>query len=315
VKQNNSSGSGTNTPNINLANPPRVGVTVQSTNLYQPFSTISDYIVPIFHSRENSLQFGVHKQFTHGYTLNAEYQWTRVLGTENVENPSGQAPNDSFGNIAGLTPQVLTVNYSYLLPLGRGQALFGTAGNVANKFISGWQISGISTFQSGQPFSVSFSAAGSPTGLVSGRANQVPGMPLYPANKTLSEWFNPAAFTTPPVYNSIESSSSTITPQMVLTAGNAAGVPTYATYGTSRYQMLWGPHFQDWDMNLQKNITWQDRYRLTLRADSFNIFNHPNFNTPNAAISNAATVGTISSISSSPSYEPRTVEFAVKFNF
>jgi hypothetical protein len=135
---------------------------------------------------------------------------------------------------------------------------------------------------------------------------------LYPSNKTLSEWFNPSAFAAPPCYNVNGVTGPCTGAGGIYTAG---GPVTYATYGTSGYDMLWGPHFQDWDMNLQKNITWQDRYRLTLRADSFNIFNHPNFNTPNAAISNAATVGTISSISSSPSYEPRTVEFAVKFNF
>ena len=79
--------------------------------------------------------------------------------------------------------------------------------------------------------------------------------------------------------------------------------------------MLRGPAFQDWDMNLQKNIVLKERYRLQLRADSFNIFNHPNFAPPNAAISNTSNVGTITSISSLSSCEARTVEFAVKFNF
>jgi hypothetical protein len=68
-------------------------------------------------------------------------------------------------------------------------------------------------------------------------------------------------------------------------------------------------------MNLQKTITWREQYRLTLRADSFNVFNHPNFGTPNATQSNSSTFGTITSISGSPSYEPRTIEFAAKFNF
>jgi hypothetical protein len=51
-----------------------------------------------------------------------------------------------------------------------------------------------------------------------------------------------------------------------------------------------------------------------LRADSFNIFNHPNLGTPNANISNS-NVGTITSISGTPAYEARTVEFAAKFSF
>ena len=297
----------TTAPNINLADPPIVGSTVQSTNLHQPFASIPLNVDPIFHSTMNSLQVGVHKQYTRGLAFGAEYQWTRVLGTENVEDPSGQHPQDSYGPIAGITPQVLQVSYSYMLPLGKGHALLGTAGEVTNKLIGGWQISGIIDAQTGQPFSVSYSAPGSPVGLVSGRANQVGNpyqsgaisanstcTPPAGSTKTHTQWFNPCAFVAPPTYVS-------------------NGV-TYATYGTSQYDMLRGPRFQDWDMSLQKNIPWHDHYNLQLRADSFNVFNHPNFGTPNANISNS-NKGTITGISGTPSYEQRTLEFAAKFNF
>jgi hypothetical protein len=294
VKQNNASGSGNVAPDINL-NTPQVGVTVQSRRLVQPFSAINLFVDPIFHTQMNALQVGVHKQYSHGFMINAEYQWTRVTGTENLEDPSGSNPNDSNGNIAGITPQVFVVSYSYALPIGTGQALFGGASNFVNKIIGGWQISGITSFQTGQPFSVTYTAPGSPVGLVSGRANVVPGAKLYPATKTRVQWFNPAAFTAPPNYVS-------------------NGV-TYASYGNSGYNMLRGPAWQNWDMSLQKNTIWKERYRLQLRADSFNVFNHPNFNTPNSAISNTSNVGAITSVSSSPAAEARTVEFAVKFNF
>jgi hypothetical protein len=147
--------------------------------------------------------------------------------------------------------------------------------------------------QRGQPFSVSYTA---PTnvyaGAVSGRANRVSGASLYPATKTKAQWFNPSAFTAP-----------------TDASGRAGGL-----YGTSAYDMLYGPRFQSWDMNLKKNTTWGDHYTVQLRADAFNIFNHPNFNPPNANISNS-NVGTVTAISGTPSYEARTMEFAVKFNF
>ena len=143
---------------------------------------------------------------------------------------------------------------------------------------------------------------------MSGRANRVPGVPLYPAVKTRAQWFNPAAFTAPPCF--------TATSPNVPCSSYVAGGPTlYASYGNSGYDMLRGPAFQDWDMSLQKNTLFRERYNVQLRADSFNVFNHPNFGTPNAAISNASTVGTITSISGTPGYEQRTVEFAVKFTF
>ncbi len=307
LKQNNASGPGTTAPNINLANPPVIGVSAQSTNLVQPFSGITLGLDPIFHSTENSLQIGVHKQYSHGFTFGAEYQWTRVLGTENLENPSGATPNDSYGPIGGLTPQVLEVNYSYALPIGKGKLLLANANNFVDKVFGGWQISGISDFQTGQPFSVTYSAPGTPAGQVGGRANQVPGVPLYPATKTRFQWFNPAAFTAPPCF--------TAAGPVACSSYVAGGPTTYASYGTSGYDMLRGPRFQDWDMNLEKNVIWRERYKLTLRADSFNIFNHPNLGTPNASISNTATVGTITSVSGTPAYEARTVEFAAKFSF
>ncbi len=303
LKQNNYGGSGNYAPNINLPAQPVLttsGETAQSTYLVQPFSTISYNMAPIFHSSMNSLQIGLHKQYSNGLAFGAEYQWTRVLGIENVENPSGATPNDSYGPISGITPQVLAVNYSYLLPFGNGQTFLSSAGNVVNKVVSGWEISGISTFQTGQPFSVTYTAPGSYTlgstaysNLVSGRANIVAGQSLYPAHKTKSEWFNPAAFTAPT---------------------STAGIPGGA-YGNSGYDMLRGPGFQDWDMNLQKSIPFGERYRIQLRADSFNIFNHPNFGAPNASISNTSSVGKITSMSSTPTYEQRTVEFAAKFSF
>ncbi len=307
IKQNNASGSGTVAPDINLNPLPLVGAVVQTRRLVQPFSTISLMVDPIFHSSMNSFQVGVHKQYSHGFSLNAEYQWIRVLGTENLQNASGVNTNDSFGNIAGLTPQVLVASYSYMLPFGTGQLVGGNSGNIVNKLISGWQISGITTFQTGQPFSVGYTAPGSPVGLVSGRANPVAGAPLYPSNKTRFQWFNPAAFAAPPCYNALGATG----PCSALYS--ATGPATYDTYGTSAYNMLWGPHYQNWDMNLEKNTVFKERYRLQLRADSFNIFNHPNFGTPNSTITNTANVGTITSVASGA--ESRKVEFGVKFSF
>lgn len=307
LKQNNYGGSGNYVPNINLADPPVIGVSAQSTNLVQPFSAISLNIDPIFHSTENSLQIGAHKQYSHGIAFGAEYSWTRVLGTENLENPTGLHPNDSYGPIGGIAPQVLTVNYSYLLPFGKGHAFLSTANNLVDKIVSGWQFSGISVFQNGQPFSVTYSAPGTPTGQVSGRANLVPGVALYPSTKNKAQWFNPAAFAAPPCI--------TATGTTVACSTYVAGGPAYyATYGNSGYDMLRGPRYQDWDMSLQKNIAFRERYRVQLRADSFNVFNHPNFGVPNASITNG-NVGTITSISGTPQYEQRTVEFAAKFNF
>jgi hypothetical protein len=152
--------------------------------------------------------------------------------------------------------------------------------------------------QTGQPFSVTYDGSGSTTypGLVSGRADRVSGVPLYPSHRSKDEWFNPAAFQCPSI------------------ADSSGNVLCGASYGSSGYNMLRGPGFQDWDMSLQKNTRWGERYNVQLRADGFNVFNHPNLGTPNADVTSSG-AGTITSTSGTPAYEARTMEFAVKFNF
>jgi hypothetical protein len=298
VKQTNPNDAGQNTgtggtqPDLNLANPAVVGVSTQATALVQPFSHIYLNNAPIFHTDMNSLQVGVHKQAGHGLAFGAEYQWIRVIGTESIENPTGATPDDSRGPISGLAPQALALNYSYELPIGTRKLLFSNAGRLANDLVGGWQISGISSFRAGQPFSINCDP-GSLQGEVCGRANVVTGVAFYPSKKTNAEWFNPAAFVAPSNYVS-------------------NGV-TYDPYGTSGYDMLRGPRFQDWDMSLQKTVSLGERCHLLLRADSFNVFNHPSFGGPNNDISNTATAGSITSTASN--YEPRTVEFGMKLSF
>jgi hypothetical protein len=213
--------------------------------------------------------------------ISAEYQYVRILGLETFENPANIG--DSYSNISGNATNTFRVSYSYALPFGRRKLLFGNVSGITDKIVSGWQISGIASIQGGLPFSINYTAPGNPVGLVSGRANVVPGVPLYPDHQTIAQWFNPAAFTAPPNF----------------------------TYGTSAYNMLWGPSLWNFDVSLTKNLRVTKEYSLQLRAEAFNVFNHPNFGTPSASITNPATFGVIST----PSGANRTMEFGAKFNF
>nr|WP_158794921.1 TonB-dependent receptor [Granulicella sp. L60] len=279
IHQNNHGGTGNTEPDINYAAP---GMTVeQSRRPFQPFSTITDAFDPLYHTTANSLQVGLHKQYRHGLMVNAEYQWIRVLGIENHQDPT--KIGDSYGPISSITPQTLEVSYAYELPFGHDKMLLGSVGAFTNKLISGWQLAGLTSFQTGQPFSVTYTAPGSQVYGATGRADRVPGVPIYPSHKTNAEWFNPAAFAAPAPY----------------------------VFGNSGYDMLRGPNYQNWDMNLEKNTAIGERYKLQLRGEVFNIANHPNFGVPSSAITNPASFGVVSSVVN----ESRTIEFAAKFNF
>ena len=307
LKQNNYGGSGNYARDLNALDVTNSSYNaVNSAASQRPISVLGSIpynMEPIFHSTMNSLQVGIHKQYNKSLSVGMEYQWTRVLGIENLQDPTGKYPRDSYGPVSGITPQVLQMNYTYALPLGQGQIFFPHVNNVVNKALKGWEISGVINAQSGQPFSATYTSSSTYnsvkySGLVSGRANRVAGVALYPTKKTRTLWFNPSAFTAP---TATVASTSTVVPG--------------AAYGNSGYNMLRGPLYQDWDMNLKKNTEWRGHYNLQIRADVFNVFNHPNFATPNSAISNTSTVGTVTAISSTPAYQARTMEFAAKFTF
>jgi hypothetical protein len=63
-------------------------------------------------------------------------------------------------------------------------------------------------------------------------------------------------------------------------------------------------------MSLEKNTVFRERINLQLRMDAFNAFNHPNFSTPNSAVSNPSNFGEITATTR----ENRTVEFAAKIS-
>jgi hypothetical protein len=276
LKENNFHGSGTVFPDLNAVVP--APGNPQTRRPIQPFSTINYETAPIFQSTTNSLQAGVQKRYSAGLLINAQYQWVRALGTENFMNPMNW--NDSRGNLGGIRTNVLELSYSYELPIGKGKPLLGNLRGVGNVLASGWVLSGISAFLSGSPFSVSYTAK--VQGSVSGRANVVAGTNLYPPNQTIAQWFNPAAFVQPPDF----------------------------TYGTSGYNMLWGPGQQNWDVSLAKNSKLTERTNLQLRIDAFSVFNHPQFSNPNSNISNPTTAGTITSAGGN-----RTVQLGAKLQF
>jgi hypothetical protein len=153
-------------------------------------------------------------------------------------------------------PHRFVANYVYRIPVGRGgQYLTGIP--VVSRAITGWELAGITEFQVGLPLSVSQSnATGGFTGTQ--RPNQIAPAQLPMSQETLNEWFNTAAFTVAAPY----------------TSGNSPRFPFY------------GPGIENFDSSLNRNIMLRERLRLQLRAEFFNVMNHPNFKNPNTTLGN-----------------------------
>ncbi len=264
------------TPNINQPLPSPGPV--QPNRPYQPFATISLNGDPIFQSSSNQLQGGIEKRYNNGFLVTAQYQFNHTIGTETYMSPVNY--NDSRGNLNGIRRHVLVVSYVYDLPIGKGRPFLSNLSTAANDVVGGWQISGLVQGLSGSPFSPSFDT--SVQGSVGGRPDLALGVPLYPGTRSLTQYFNPAAFFAPPNY----------------------------TFGNAGYNQLWGPGQYSWDMGLAKNIKFVERLNLELRMDAFSVFNHPTFSNPSSDISVASTVGRITSAAGS-----RTIQLGARMTF
>ena len=130
--------------------------------------------------------------------------------------------------------------------------------------LSGWQVGGITTLESGRPFGLTISGDRANTGIGSQRPDLVGAIP------SLSCQNNPAG---PGKINCIDAS--------------AFAQPAQFTYGNAPRNLLRGPGDITTDLSLLKNFPIGSRARFQLRADVFNAFNRVNFGNPNGAFGTA----------------------------
>jgi hypothetical protein len=256
----------------------------------------------------NGLQVAVTKTVGQNLTLNSSWTWARDLSTvtdtatviQNQFDLAAERGNNPF------TPnQHFYAMVVYALPIGSGQRFLKTLPPVANQILGGWRISAIETDQTGLWFTPSFSGFDtSNTNTIGGRPNELAGVPLYPANRGLGEWFNPAAFAVPGCPPATPVCSK---PADVGAFGNAA------TY------QLQGPRLDNLDLGLVKDFRILEGKTLQFEAIFSDALNHPHFGFPAANISSPATVGQITSTIGGNylrgSADERQINFALRFEF
>jgi len=256
--------------------------TVRPWNTPYGFSTVTLSNANIYQNTDNEMQIGFQKRYSKNLLFSSEYMWCRVLGNATYLSPHDY--DDSKGEISGYRHHDLMMAYVYDLPFGPHQHWLGGSTGPVAKAVGGWSLSGITAIMSGQPFSTSINST--VTGWSPGRPDRVAGAALYPATRTINQWFNASAFQTPAV----------------------------GDFGNSAYDMLFGPGLQNWDMSLSKStFIYRERARLLFRFDAFNTFNHPQFANPSSNISTTSTVGKITSICST--CEARTISLGAKLIF
>ena len=248
-------------------------------------------LTPQFNSNYNSLQALLQHRFTGASQVNVAYTWAKNL-TDNQTDRS-TAPMNSYdiradrGRATLDRRHIFTTNYIYELPF------FQKRNDFAGHVLGGWQLSGIFTYQTGLPFTAlgaNFDAGGlgNIPALVAGNRPRSLCDPNAGARNTFEVWFNTQCFqlnpTAPPVQNVVSNTSR----------GTIEGPPTVR-----------------FDVSLFKNITFgeDDRVKLQLRGEFFNVFNHTNFRAISTTVT-AANYGQVTTVR-----DPRTIQIGAKLSF
>ncbi len=164
--------------------------------------------------------------------------------------------------------------------------------------LGGWQTSWTAVLQTGQYFTPSFSTYDpSNTGVIGGVPDRMPGVPLYPASQTVSNWFNPAAYAVPGC------------PLATPVCTNPANI---GRFGTSGWNYLVGPPLRNLDIGLSKDFKLHERAGPAIHHDDGGCTESSKFHEgPAANISTPSSVGVISGTKGALLGEPsaRNIDF------
>ena len=243
---------------------------------YKGFSSINMFLSDS-NSNYNALQARVTKRKGNSiFTLN--YTWSHALSdTPGNYNSTGDViewanRHFNYGPTNFDRRHIFVATYTYRLPL-----LSHERGFVRGP-LGGWEVSGVTRVQTGQYLT----PVGSSSIPGTRRAEYLGGpVDLPSGQRGVNKWFNTLAF------------------------ANAPG----AALGNAGVGIIEGPGWQVWDISLRKVFKINERFALRFQADSFDLFNHPNFNNPAVTRSNSD-FGTITS-----SQPARNIQFGARVTF
>ena len=159
------------------------------------------------YGKYNAMTAKLEKHFSKGLQFISSYTWghaladtgTTLSGSQNFQTINNLNYGADYSSAAWDIRQNFTTGFTYDIPIGRGRQYGASMNKAADLLLGGWQVNGILTLHTGQPYTVSASGsycigvwAGCFPDIVSGSANAAPA-----GGRTPSEWFNTANFTAP----------------------------------------------------------------------------------------------------------------------
>jgi hypothetical protein len=243
----------------------------------------------------NSFQTGLRQQSRHGLSFEVDYTWAHQiddqLGSADltaVSNPFDLKYDKGSGNLD--RRQILNMNYVYKIPG------FTNSGALARTLLAGWELSGTVISETGLPWAGNNAPGngGSDTvGLGGNYTNHAnfTGKVHYPKgvnSKGVYQWVSSDGFTQP------------------IASWNGG---TNLGFGNAGRDIVVGPGRTNFGTNLYKAFAITERMHIELRVESFNTFNHTQFNAFHNNVS-GSDFGEVSGVQ-----DPRTFELGGKFVF
>lgn len=294
---------------------------------YQPFHDFNVVNVATEGvGRYDSFQAKIDKRYVNGLYFLGGYTWAHCL--DDAFGPIGQSAYGGYRNpnllgfrydYGSCTQDVrnrVTFNAEYQLPFGHGKR-FADRGGLTNAVVGGWTTSLIFQAQSGDPvFLNSTNQGGSypfrvgdpfAAGGTADPATQ-PQFNCATKTRTLQQWFNPCAFKNPP-----QAVSGASDPSQNLINVNDAGLLPAGPRG--RVGIV-GPGFNSVDLSLFKSFALPfHEAAFQLRADSFNVLNHPSFSNPGTSLAGDTGQAITSTRFSALIPDARVIQVAARLTF
>ena len=285
-------------PCLNGANAKVAGATQINANYYRPYQGYGaiNSGVSIGSSNYHALQTGFVYRVS-DLQLNLAYTWSKTLGTQNQTNTGSTAyafdsnigfqnprnPQLDYGRPSYDRPHVFTAAYVYELPF------FRHSGNIfAHELLSHWGTSGLVTAQSGFANTVALS---SPYAGLAQRPNQIGAL------------------------HRNSGSGKKALGQQPLYSYTSFAVPGWGTFGNSQPGILRGPKEVVFATALNKTFPITERAGVELRAEAFNLFNHPNINSINSSFNFSPTTTASSFGYATAAGDMRQLEFSARVTF
>lgn len=261
------------------------------------FSGYNGMLVTLTRNMRQGLRFDVNYTWSHSIDNTSLVANSPALGGYgfvcDVLRPRLCRGNSDFD-----VTHIITSNFIYQLPFGRGRMFGGNVPWALNEIIGGWDLSGITQWHSGYAWSTVSNA------FVAGYANNAPA--IFNGN-------------TAALQRGIHKNSGG---QLFLFSNPAAAVGSFSGpvgFNIGSRNILRGPMYFDQDLGLAKSfLVWPEKnMNLKFRADAFNAFNHPSFGTPgdNSSYDDITNPGSFGQLTGMAGVGPRVVQLALRLEF